>query len=70
MGKKLPANTTPTIWKVGEKVLHGTYGVGEITHVFGKEHKVSVAVKFAGLGQKVLDPRATGLKKIANVADR
>ena len=66
-GKKPLSNATPIDWQVGDRVVHGTYGLGEITHIFGKEHKVSVAVKFKGLGQKILDPRATGLQKAANV---
>ncbi len=65
--KKQAAEAPPQIWKVGEKVLHGTFGVGEITHVFGSDRKVSVAVKFVGVGPKVLEPRATGLRKISKV---
>ena len=41
--------------------------VGEITHVFGSDRKVSVAVKFPSIGQKVLEPRSTGLRKISKV---
>jgi DNA helicase II / ATP-dependent DNA helicase PcrA len=68
--KKQALASPPLTWKVGEKVLHGTFGVGEITHVFGADRKVSVAVKFPSIGQKVLEPRSTGLRKISNVADR
>jgi DNA helicase-2/ATP-dependent DNA helicase PcrA len=65
--KKQAAEAPPQVWTVGEKVLHGTFGVGEITHVFGSDRKVSVAVKFVGVGPKVLEPRATGLRKISKV---
>jgi DNA helicase II / ATP-dependent DNA helicase PcrA len=67
----LTAEGLPQTWTVGEQVLHGKFGIGEITHVFGAEGKVSVAVKFEGLAmKKVLDPQAIGLQKIAHVGDR
>jgi DNA helicase II / ATP-dependent DNA helicase PcrA len=67
----LTAEGLPQTWTVGEQVLHGKFGIGEITHVFGAEGKVSVAVKFEGLSmKKVLDPQAIGLQKIAHVGDR
>ncbi|WP_320677431.1 ATP-dependent helicase [Prochlorococcus sp. MIT 1300] len=44
-------------WKVGDVVIHSNFGEGEITHVFGNGEKVSVAVKFKGMGPKILDPR-------------
>ncbi len=51
-------------WSVGEQVLHGKFGVGEVTHVFGNGEKVSLAVKFEGVAtKKVLDPQAVGLRK-------
>ncbi|MDJ0621162.1 MAG: DNA helicase PcrA [Calothrix sp. MO_192.B10] len=43
-------------WQVGEKVLHKTFGAGEITHVFGGGNKISLAVKFDNLGQKIVNP--------------
>ncbi|MGH1395100.1 MAG: DNA helicase PcrA [Trichormus sp.] len=51
-------------WQVGERVLHKTFGLGEITHIFGEGNKLSVAVKFASLGQKIIDPRVAQLQKI------
>lgn len=45
-------------WKVGDKLLHRTFGVGQVTHIFGEGDKKSIAVRFpGGVGQKVLDPR-------------
>ena len=44
-------------WSVGDQVVHASFGVGEITHTFGSGEKVSIAVKFAGMGPKILDPR-------------
>ncbi|MBD2664622.1 DNA helicase II [Richelia sinica FACHB-800] len=58
---KTSSNAT---WKVGERVLHKTFGIGEITHVFGEGNKISVAIKFASLGQKIIDPRVAQLQKM------
>ena len=44
-------------WQVGDQVMHASFGVGEITHTFGSGEKISIAVKFAGMGPKILDPR-------------
>lgn len=51
-------------WRVGDRVIHRSFGVGQITHVFGTEHKQSVAIKFPNLGQKIIDPKIVGLQKI------
>ncbi|QIR38391.1 DNA helicase PcrA [Tolypothrix sp. PCC 7910] len=51
-------------WQVGDRVLHKSFGVGEITHVFGEGQKLSVAIKFANLGQKIIDPRVAQLQKL------
>ena len=55
--------TENQIWQVGDTVLHKTFGNGEITHVFGEGTKISVAIKFPGLGQKIVDPRLAKLEK-------
>ncbi len=44
-------------WKIGDKISHNSFGHGEITHVFGEGEKISLAIKFKGLGAKILDPR-------------
>jgi DNA helicase II / ATP-dependent DNA helicase PcrA len=64
--KDMPKNTPATEkWTVGDRVLHPKFGMGNITHVFGSEGKVSVAVAFeGGTGKKILEPRATGLYKV------
>lgn len=51
-------------WQVGDRVLHKTFGLGEITHVFGAGNKISVAIKFLSLGQKIVDPRVAQLQKL------
>ena len=50
-------------WTVGEKVIHANFGEGEVTHTFGSGEKVSIAVKFVGMGSKILDPRLAPIKK-------
>ncbi|KYC35235.1 AAA family ATPase [Scytonema hofmannii PCC 7110] len=50
-------------WQVGDRVLHKTFGVGEITHIFGSSSKVSLAIKFASLGQKIIDPKVAQLQR-------
>tara|TARA_B100002052_G_scaffold40044_1_gene32189 strand:- start:3686 stop:5098 length:1413 start_codon:yes stop_codon:yes gene_type:complete len=52
-------------WQVGDRVTHASFGVGEITHTFGSGEKVSIAVKFAGMGPKILDPRLAPIEPIA-----
>lgn len=51
-------------WAVGDRIVHKTFGVGEITHVFGSGNKVSVAIKFPNIGQKIIDPRIAALQRI------
>ncbi|MEH2259453.1 DNA helicase PcrA [Nostoc sp.] len=51
-------------WQVGDRVLHKTFGLGEITHVFGTGSKMSVAIKFSSLGQKIVDPRVAQLQRV------
>jgi DNA helicase-2/ATP-dependent DNA helicase PcrA len=54
----------PQTWQVGELLIHDSFGTGEVTHVFGSGNKVSIAVKFPGLGQKILDPKKTTLQRV------
>ena len=53
-------------WTVGDKVTHASFGVGEITHTFGSGEKISIAVKFVGMGPKILDPRLAPIEPITN----
>ena len=52
-------------WSVGDQVMHASFGVGEITHTFGSGEKVSIAVKFVGMGPKILDPRLAPIEPVA-----
>ncbi|AFZ17458.1 DNA helicase PcrA [Allocoleopsis franciscana] len=51
-------------WTVGELLIHDTFGTGEVTHVFGSGNKISIAVKFSGIGQKILDPTKASLQRV------
>ncbi|EKU98612.1 ATP-dependent DNA helicase, Rep family [Leptolyngbya sp. PCC 7375] len=51
-------------WGVGEKVIHGAFGEGTITHIFGAGNKICLAIKFPGLGKKIIDPRAATLTRV------
>ena len=51
-------------WQVGDRVMHASFGVGEITHTFGSGDKVSIAVKFVGMGPKILDPRLAPIEPL------
>ncbi len=51
-------------WEIGDKVIHSSFGEGSITHIFGNNEKISIAVKFHGMGPKILDPRLAPIKPI------
>ena len=51
-------------WKVGDKVIHNSFGKGKVTHTFGEGEKISLAIKFQNLGAKILDPRLAPIQLI------
>jgi len=51
-------------WTVGDRILHKTFGIGEITHIFGSGSKISLAIKFPSLGQKIIDPKIAQLQRM------
>ncbi len=61
-------NSSPTTqtqnWTVGDRIFHKTFGIGEITHIFGSGSKISLAIKFPSLGQKIIDPKIAPLQKM------
>ncbi|HEY9623886.1 MAG TPA: DNA helicase PcrA, partial [Crinalium sp.] len=63
VSKKLP-NTHADDWTVGDRVIHNAHGVGQVTHIFGAGNKICLAVKFPGLGQKIVDPKITPLQRV------
>jgi DNA helicase II / ATP-dependent DNA helicase PcrA len=57
------SNNTQT-WNVGDRVHHNAFGEGEVTHLLGSGNKQNLAIKFSGLGQKIIDPRIAPIEKI------
>jgi len=51
-------------WSVGERLSHDAFGEGTVTHLFGSGDKISVAVKFEGMGTKILDPRLAPIRPL------
>lgn len=51
-------------WEVGDRVSHSIFGEGEVTHILGSGRRTSLAVKFSGLGQKILDPTIAPMEKL------
>jgi DNA helicase-2/ATP-dependent DNA helicase PcrA len=64
------ASTMPNInesdWSVGDRAIHKAFGVGEVTRIFGAGNKICLAVKFPGLGQKIIDPKVTPIERMDN----
>ncbi|HIK20494.1 MAG TPA: DNA helicase PcrA [Synechococcus sp. M44_DOE_062] len=53
-------------WAIGDRLQHPQFGQGQITHVFGSGERVTIAVKFPGIGQqKILDPRIAPIQKLS-----
>ncbi len=51
-------------WNVGDRLLHQTYGTGEVTHIFGAGNKICLAVQFPTQGRKIIDPKLSVLQKV------
>ncbi|GAB4384166.1 MAG: DNA helicase PcrA [Elainellaceae cyanobacterium] len=51
-------------WSVGDRILHKAFGAGEVTNIFGAGNKICLAIKFPGLGRKIIDPRITPLQRV------
>ncbi|HAC63011.1 MAG TPA: DNA helicase PcrA [Cyanothece sp. UBA12306] len=67
--RKSTASKTKTLkisnqnWSVGDRVIHEIFGEGEVTHILGKHENTNLAVKFPGLGQKIIDPRVARMER-------
>ncbi|NJM65317.1 MAG: DNA helicase PcrA [Acaryochloris sp. RU_4_1] len=61
--KKMP-NTHALDWSVGDRLVHKGFGLGEVTHIFGGGNKICLAVKFPGIGKKIIDPNITVLSRV------
>jgi DNA helicase-2/ATP-dependent DNA helicase PcrA len=51
-------------WAVGDRLRHAAFGEGQVTHLFGSGEKISLAVKFEGMGPKILDPRLAPIEPL------
>jgi DNA helicase-2/ATP-dependent DNA helicase PcrA len=51
-------------WAVGDRLRHASFGEGHVTHLFGSGEKISIAVKFEGMGPKILDPRLAPIEPL------
>ena len=51
-------------WSVGDRVEHNVFGAGEVTHVLGSGSKATLAIRFPGLGQKIIDPRIAPMERV------
>ena len=51
-------------WNVGDRLMHSSFGEGRVTHLFGSGQKISIAVKFEGMGPKILDPRLAPIEPL------
>jgi DNA helicase-2/ATP-dependent DNA helicase PcrA len=52
-------------WRVGDRVMHPTFGVGKITHILGTTGKPTIAVRFPDQSvPRIIDPRLIALKRV------
>jgi DNA helicase II / ATP-dependent DNA helicase PcrA len=51
-------------WSVGDRVMHNVFGEGNVTHVLGAGRKITLAIKFSDLGQKIIDPRVAPMRRM------
>ena len=54
------------VWAVGDRLRHSSFGEGQVSHLFGSGEKVSIAVKFQGMGPKILDPRLAPIELLGD----
>ncbi|OCR00640.1 ATP-dependent DNA helicase PcrA [Oscillatoriales cyanobacterium USR001] len=57
-------NTKLIDWQVGDRVIHSAFGLGEVTYILGSDDKFTLAIKFSGAGQKILDPKIAPLQRV------
>jgi DNA helicase-2/ATP-dependent DNA helicase PcrA len=63
--RRLAGPAASKTWAVGDRLLHSSFGEGHVTHLFGSGEKISIAVKFEGMGPKILDPRLAPIEPLA-----
>jgi DNA helicase II / ATP-dependent DNA helicase PcrA len=65
-GKSIRSNKPTQIildWVVGDRVLHRSFGIGTVSHVFSSGEKLTIAVKFDG-SRKIIDPRLEPIERL------
>jgi hypothetical protein len=60
--KEKPIESDKGKWQVSNRIVHKTYGIGEVTHIFGSGSKICLAVQFPQHGRKILDPAISEIK--------
>ena len=63
-GGKTVRRRPPQNWTVGDRVVHERFGSGRVSHIFGEGTKLTIAVKFDGGGQKILDPSLAPIHRL------
>jgi DNA helicase-2/ATP-dependent DNA helicase PcrA len=59
-----PLNESELSWTIGDRVEHQVFGEGKVTHILGSGRKMTLAIKFSDLGQKIIDPRVAPMKRL------
>jgi len=59
-----PSHVVLSDWKVGDKVVHPSFGAGQVTHIFGTGKKMCLAIKFPDMGQKIIDPKLVEIQRV------
>ncbi len=62
--KSRPTNTNAENWSVGDRLLHAVFGEGEVNRVLGSGQKITLAVKFTGLGLKIINPQMATIERL------
>lgn len=62
--KKLDVNIQRQSWNINDNVVHNVFVTSRVTNVFGIENKITLAIKFEGLGIKIIDPKNVTLQRI------
>ena len=47
-----------------DRVVHRAFGSGQVTSIFGAGNKICLAIKFPGIGQKIINPKLTPLERL------
>jgi len=50
-------------WQEGDRLIHPSFGEGIVTNIFGSGRNISLAIRFKGIGIKIVDPRLVKLQK-------